>query len=309
MYKHYQEAILKYYVDKRINGDLSLNLQKPSPSKIRDECAFIYKPNLNPQDLSTLMSFFEIKEGADVQKSIERFDIDRFRPVVKYMKGQTVDPEHKNLELLALLLKFPGRPYDEKKNYNIDDNNTPPYTLPPDGQTGMVTGKQQTTARDTRRHPLAFLSRRFNQNIYKRLNKGRVGLRVGGVAVLGLITAIYFNNKRLSYGGVILDSRQCMTWTGDRFQQISCDSNIGRAIKEPLDKKRLKNLQRITKPDTLRKEHIKNVWYRKRDGRIDFYTDGGKDPVDPNALLRPLSEYMFNKYLGGKNLPLSGKIQ
>ncbi|RYG28479.1 MAG: hypothetical protein EOO01_39690, partial [Chitinophagaceae bacterium] len=259
MYKHYQEAILKYYEERKSKGDLSLNLQQPAPSKIRDECAQVYQSNPNRRDVSTFISFFEIKEGADILKVIERFDIDRFRPVVNYMKRVTAETEHKNLELLALLLNFPGRPFDKNKNYDVEASQDvrPPDPIPP--PTNPIT-ENPTSIQPLPQEPgHVFSIRVFIQRINEWLDKRKLQFRVGGIAALGLVTAIYLDNKGSSaYGNITPGNASCMIWTGDRFLQISCDSNVRKGIKVPLDKERLQNLFRITTPDTLKKEHIKN---------------------------------------------------
>lgn len=295
MYKDYQDAILRCYEQKRVNNELSSPLLNPTPSKLRDECAFIYQSRFEKPDQKMLSSFFEVPDGSNILKAIEGIDIDKFRPLVNFLKEATGKTEDKNIELLGWLLDFQPRPYVMGHNYGNGKIINPRNTSRTDG--GLDNGTADGEGLPT---PFRLLPkfRSFIQHIYEWLGRGRLGLRAGGLALLGVITAIYFNNKESAFGNAIFDNRGCMIWTGDYYEQVSCDSTGIVGLVLPLDKNRLKNLRRITKPDTLTKKHIGNVWYRKRGGdSLDFFTAGGKDPVDLNGNLHPLSAYIFDKYL------------
>lgn len=305
VYKDYLDAITRYYEQKKISNGLSPRLLNPSPAKLKDECLIVYQSRLLKKDLKILTDFLELPEGSDVLKTLKK-SRDKFKPLDNFLRAGTEKPEDRHIELLGWLLNFEPRPFVVGHDYESDEKTTPQHN-PPTGGTDVIdvtgTGVPSTGTVPASPRQVSKVSG-FVQYIYGWLNRKRRGLRVGGVAVLGLATAIYFNhssNEGSPYKSAFLDNKACMTWNGDYYIPISCDSQNTDIIKEPREESRLQNLHRITKPDTLTNEDVGKVWYRKRgNGRIDFYTAGGRDPVDPKGNLHPLSFYMFEKYLDKK---------
>jgi len=334
-YQDYLDAIVRYYQQKKVNNELPARLLNPTPAKLKDECLLVYQSRYEKKDLKILLNFLEVNEGADVLRLIKT-GRDRFKPLDNFLREGTENPEDRHIDLLGWLLDFEPRPFVTGYNYAKDKlDSLPNFTaIDVDGGSGLTMGEKLTKPiieksgsgeADTNERlskespPKEFISDEVKstspiridiKNIQAWIDKRRASLRVGGIAALGLITAIYFNNKGIVFGDGNSNNSGCMIWTGDYYRQVPCDTIVRKGFIVPLNRKRMESLRRITTPDTLRREHIENVWYRKRgNGRIDYYTDGGQDPVDPKADLHSLSEYMFNHNLGGKSLPGSIKAE
>ncbi|MEN2487067.1 hypothetical protein AAYQ05_04630 [Flavobacterium sp. B11] len=131
------------------------------------------------------------------------------------------------------------------------------------------------------------------ENFLKRLRK------------TAMVTVLIF----CSIGGVVYFAffkKHCMQWSGDHYEVVNCtsdneDNNLNEII--PLDKSLL-NFKKVNACDTT-KCFLTNgqaiIWYGKTAHGIDFFNDNGagRHPENKRAL-RPMTDYMFTKYLKGK---------
>lgn len=121
MLEDYKKAVISNYHEKKEKGLLSLNLSHPSPAKLREECLNVLRSRFDPKDESFVKEFFNFNiESNDYSHCIKKFDADRFRPLVKFMRSQIEDTADKNVELLAWLIGFEPRPYKFGVIYPID---------------------------------------------------------------------------------------------------------------------------------------------------------------------------------------------
>ena len=297
MYIDYQDAVLKLYAEKKGSNGLSLRLSNPSPAKIKDECLALYQSGVAEKDRQMLMLFLEVREASEIVRAIKR-GRDKFKPLDNYLRDATGKTEDKNIELLAWLLGFEPRPFSPGRDYSGHEIDTGVALAA--GSAVRCENKEANDFRESIPETGGPASGEVNvfQYIYAGLRRKGVVLRLLVIAILGLAAIIYFNSKARAFGGVMTDSRQCMIWSRDSFERVSCDSPGVPGLVLPFDESRFWNLHRITRPDTLTVRQVGKVWYRKR-GRdsLDLYTAGGQDPVNPGADLRRLSLYMFNKHL------------
>jgi hypothetical protein len=89
----------------------------------------------------------------------------------------------------------------------------------------------------------------------------------------------------------------CMYWNGEQYVEVTCDDTTAGRLLWPLKPDKLKEFRRITREDTITEKSIRKVYYLKLNGNIEYYTASGNHPIDPMRKLRPLSEYMYKKYL------------
>ena len=89
-----------------------------------------------------------------------------------------------------------------------------------------------------------------------------------------------------------------MYWVEDHYQQIPCNQKVQGAEVIPLDAEKLQYFKKINCPETIKKSEIEKYWYCKlKTGEVEFYTAEGFHPVDTKRRLKPLTEYMFEKYI------------
>jgi hypothetical protein len=99
-----KKDLILSYQKKKAAGKLSDNLSNPSPGKLRNECLIVYKERYTLRNEDTLRLFFEKDKEGDYSESIEKLDIDKFRPLVYLLIGKTESPNDKHYRLLAWLI-------------------------------------------------------------------------------------------------------------------------------------------------------------------------------------------------------------
>lgn len=119
MFINYKKLVLENYIEKRKNQKISQNLLHPTPAKLRDECLIVFQENYKPEDENMLRVFFMSKKNdTDFYTTIKNFDVDKFKPLVNFLKSKTNTTDDKNIELLAWLINFSPRPYRFSEDYN-----------------------------------------------------------------------------------------------------------------------------------------------------------------------------------------------
>lgn len=109
-----------------------------------------------------------------------------------------------------------------------------------------------------------------------------------------IITVIYF----------AFFKNDCMQWSEDHYEIVDCTSENDKNLNEviPLNEKLL-DFRKLNACDTtncFKKNGEAFIWYTKTpNGGIDFFNDHGVHPEFKRPL-RPVSHYIYNKYLKGK---------
>lgn len=116
-------------------------------------------------------------------------------------------------------------------------------------------------------------------------------LRFTGIA--SLIIAIFFAVHYLT-------PEDCMCWNGERYIQVDCQDQTQRYQVVGLDKVKLEQFRKITRPDTLGLKDLGNIWYSKIDNEIEFFTAPGYHPIQPRRSLKATTKYIFETYAGQK---------
>jgi hypothetical protein len=272
MPSNYQQQVIDEYARKRDAGSLSLNLMQPTRSGLREECLNVYKEKGSPQVDPVLRLFFgPIAMEDNYVQRIRNFDVDKFRPLVNFLKDQTITTQDKNIALLAWLIGFPTAS-SGVKDANVISGNAP-----------KVEKRNFLMSANPVAEP-GNLIQAFTPK-YQLFDK-RVMIAIFTVIVVVLI------------GSFSRENNQCMYWTGTQYQSIPCNEKAGNAMIIALDTFKVSNLKKITRPDTLTESALGKVWYRKikRDS-IEFYTGAGEHPLDNKKRLMPLTEYILNKYV------------
>lgn len=117
------------------------------------------------------------------------------------------------------------------------------------------------------------------------------------VFIFGLIiTVIYFSFFK----------NHCMQWSEDHYEVVDCSPKNGKNTNEiiPLDNDLL-DFKKLKVCDTticFKKNGEGSVWYVKTPNGIDFFNDNGsgRHPESKKSL-RPVSKYIFDKYVKGKS--------
>ena len=89
----------------------------------------------------------------------------------------------------------------------------------------------------------------------------------------------------------------CMYWTGDHFQQISCNQKVAGAAVIAFDSQKMAEFRKLTSWDTVTEKSIGVLFYGRKKGKYELFTSYGLHPVDPSIILRPMTEYILKNQI------------
>ncbi|WP_062061337.1 hypothetical protein [Aquimarina longa] len=105
----YKNEILEKY-RKEKGGEMSSYLLEPTRKQIKEACLWLLNRRKEKYDEGILNRFFKFKEGENKSYAIERFNGDKFKPIVNFLIGETKSTTPANLELISWLIDFKPRP-------------------------------------------------------------------------------------------------------------------------------------------------------------------------------------------------------
>ncbi|PXY39556.1 hypothetical protein DMB65_17200 [Flavobacterium cheongpyeongense] len=297
----YKKAIRAKY-EIAIKEDVSGILSDPTPAQLRDFYLRIFEKGLGSIDEEIVKIFLEAKENFSLKKSIENFNIGKFKPIISFLKGGNTD-NRPRIEMAAILVDFYPRPFnkfkskdasediktkelyflkDEKKekerNHNEEEN------LNQENVTKILDDVFEA-------EPINLFLDLKKELPEKETQKAKKNVLIVVTGVIGLFfLGYYFPQKK-----------QCMQWSGDHYEEVSCDleiQGIGTYISvEPLDE-RVIHLKKIKVSDTT--TFFKNgeavIWYAKVEEGVEFFNSHGMHPEN-NKPLKPVTQYIIDKYV------------
>jgi hypothetical protein len=321
LFPDYQQLVMRAYERKKVNNTLPHGLMYLTPAKLKDECVKRCTKEVNRRDEKVIRDFCgDLNESRSCHAIIQRCDTDKFRPLVNYLKGRSESTDEKNIELLAWLIDFSGRPWELGKTVSGDDDKGPALN-----DASQATG-DQATASDSTANPPTTGSEKPAGNpiipenpIIPAWIGGSKGKESEGVKIAetshqeklrakstkGLVAAVMLSLV-LGTGSMWwwkdknqppAPSGSCMYWLEDHYESIACNQKIPNARVIALDTMRLKNFRKITRPDTITYQAIGKVWYSKINDKVEYYTSGGEHPVVFNRQLKPITVYIIDKYI------------
>lgn len=319
MFSTYKQVILQTYLRKKAAGPLSFRLLEPTPASIKEELIQYLNERFDLRDKQTLELFFGHQENAAAYaKAVKRIEIDKFRPVIKFLKGQTDNPDDKQVHLAALLIDFKERPYEFGKEYSMGEEKDPvtedkevPVAEPikSNQETGngenieskeVDTEPEETAGKNPvkeaeemgENEDVEVKRSFFSETINKKKS-------VFTLLLVLLFGSLGFVVNRLTDGNIT--GKQCMYWKGDHYEAIECDIKLAADIdKIALDTFLLKNFKKITRIDTITERSIGKIWYLKHQKTFDFFTAKGVHPIHKRKLSR-LSQYIYDQELRSKD--------
>lgn len=328
MFAHFRTLVLLDYEKKKAEGLLPDSLVHPTPAGLKDLCMLVCRERFDKNDEPDLKEFFG--KGGDAKailEAIDRTGIATLKPLAIFLKKGTQRPERKVIKILAWLIDFKGRPYDYNKNYEEAGAET--QTIPETDQailpgsespvpvtileTGSAEAENSGNSRNSTwsskgNKTVDIMSVEIKQDISPSSKKekpvrsnlffkkwesfisSKTALLLLFILLISSVLIYLFTGKTVSPGG-------CMYWAGDHYEPISCHPRLGDTLVVALDSQKLKYFKKINRPETITFESIRQVWYAKYRNNIEYYTSYGWRPTEPNIRLKPLSPYMYEKYI------------
>lgn len=277
----YTKAVLASYRRKRGNKTLPLGMLQLTRRGLRAACHEVCRDRYNRTDEPILKAFFGVGyDHTACMQAIAGYDVDKFRPLVNFLKEETTNPDDKVVELVAWLVEFQPRPYDPKIDY----------------------GKLQAGASDTPQGPQGDIINEPPSATKLDVGKIRKDKRVIWAIAITVLLAltiymtIYGSGFNRKAPVVYIGHQGCMYWNEDHYEAISCRQH-GDTLVVALDSNKLIHFRKITRPDTITANAIGTIWYARYRKDYDFFTGDGLHPLDPNLRLRPITEYIIRNHI------------
>jgi len=286
MFIDYQTLVLEDYKRKQEGNTLSQRLIHLTPANLKAECRAVCEERYNRKDEQLLSVFFGRQDDRDAYiAAIDRLNTNRFKPLVNFLRGEVSTTKEKNIELLAWLIDFDRRPFRHGERYEKDETEKKEKVAVEEADTGEQTGPSASPEI----LPLVSAGIPQKQKTSKPGDKLRLVVVVLSLIIIAVV--LYLILRRQPQTG------NCMYWTGDHYQEISCKVKMRGTLVIAYDSVRLNTLRKITTPDTITERAIGKVWYIKMDNELEFYTADGFHPVQIHRKLKPVSKYIICKYI------------
>lgn len=281
-FQEYRNQVLKAYQEKKQLGLLSLNLKRPTPAHLRDECLEVLTSRYLKTDDSLLRDFFGNHEN--YAAAIRQIDIDKFKPLINYLDGKTKATEDKNIELLAWLIDFKERPfqfdYEGERTVAGSLSSAHPENIPLSINEFTPKVKKEVVANQKIQEPLNPLIRR----------KYLWSLMIIFLLLIATVGCFFWVKTHEQ-------DKDCMYWTGNHFVSVDCSQHLPNIQTIALDTFELHQQFKVLHPESLDEAGIKKLWYSKVDKKIEFFNIGGTHPEHPEKQLKPITDYIIHKYI------------
>lgn len=320
----FQSQVLIDFQKKQSEGKLTFAFPKPTPAKIKTACQEVLGTRFEKRDERFLHSYFKPINGQDLQLAVSKFDRDKFKPLNSYLQDPQKNPRFEQIQLLAWLIDFPDRPYqtsyervkesdnkeaalndltprdEEREDQSIDNDQfevesisvLPNITELVDTQSHEAeSDEKKELAKDS---PVIDCQKPFWTKKHVYATVIAAFFTAGIMMWLGRMNSL---ERRTAIVIPVNGQEGCVIWDNDHYQNISCKQKVMSFASFGLDARTVRDLKKITLPDTITPEGLKRVWYVKIDGRLEYYTAGGFHPIHTDLRLRPLTTYIYNKYL------------
>lgn len=278
MFDEFQKEVLDAYRKMRDKHELPTELENLTRSNLRRHALMILSNRYDGKDDEVIKQFFDPENThGDHEKSIRRFELDKFRPIVKFLAGKVKNTDERNVKILAWLIDFEPRPYarwrDERaKQANNEHMHAFTDVSQPATKGGIVDTTSKFLVLDSSGKPKK--SRNWMALFYFVL-----------ASMVGI--AIYVGTKK-----------QCMYWKEDRYVSIHCNEKIDGVEIIPIKREVVRKFRKIMQPDTITLKSVGRLWYGKPTVEtVAFYTMEGVYPMDRRKELRPATEYIIKKYV------------
>lgn len=283
MVELYRQRVLKYYADFKLSGNCPVALIMPKCAQLRDLSKEILLSRHKKEDERILKDFFgEYDNLSDLLVRVNSFPVEKFKPVINFLKNKVQSPNVKYVNLAAWLIDYKERPF----NYQHYENGNENEILKIDELNG-----NDATSNGGNVTMIGYKRRSFFMGI-------------GVVAILAILALV--NNKKVKSGllspmSALSTGRagsNCMYWNDFKFIEIDCQETPLNKIVRGTDKSLLINFKKITRTDTLTEDHEDKVWYSKINNRVEFFTMPGTHPEKLDRHLKPATKYILKKYAG-----------
>lgn len=331
-FEDYKIAVKNKYEDVR-NSEYFVYLDNPTRAKLRNLCWELFQQqNRNQDDLNVFSNLLGLTFDINRRNKFDE-QIDKFRPIEKYFKGETDPANVHAVNMAAILVDFEPRPFNKFRIHNLfpddisDDDlaleNQPKKQIESSGdlenfldekerekgiEKGIVDEKQDIEVKESEKVEEIekeevestieeIVSKPQAINAFVSIQKNpriKLGPRIRK-AVIGVALVLCIGFPIIFFA---FPAKGCMQWSGDHYDIVDCDLKAADNNIELLDPNQI-DLKRIKVCDTtsfFRNEKAVVFYARSRDS-LECFNQIGYHPERRSQYLRPITNYMIGKYV------------
>lgn len=290
----YKKAVRdKYEIEKA--GRHFIYLNNPTRAKLRDLCWEIFEGNkMHQDDLNVFNSLLEVPFDLN-KKNKFREQIDKFRPIETFFKGETDLTNIDAVNLAAILVDYQPRPFNKFRGANIAEKEIikekeQEVTFIPEPD--IIKGEIKNDSEKVNSPEIKQIKTFVNINDKHAIN-------IKEILKFAVISVVVVFGLGFLISRYVFPKQQCMQWSNDHYEKVDCDLKVNGltySTIEPFDELKFK-LKRINVCDTTTcfKNGKPIIWYAKTSNGADFFNTHGIHPENDKAL-RPVTEYIRGKY-------------
>lgn len=330
LFKEFTNQVFNAYEIKKGTKDLATELENPAGAKLRDRCLIILADQRRKKDHDVLRDFFDPKgQSDDLETRMKKPDVpDMLKPLANFMKNKVSKTEEKNVKLLAALINFEPRPYEEWRKWfqeqqvssNIVNKETEGKSTTWDQEFIKETTEEQshlsrkneddvqplfggkTTARPVEETTIIENDgEKPNNNGSKADGDSGKPRKKWWSSEVRMATLSFCTALTLSSGIYVIQDRVnpngCMIWEDDHYKRTACKPRADDVSVIAYDEAQAEHFRKIKDEDTITYNSIGKVWYSKIDNRIEFFTGDGNHPIFTKKELKPITMHIIDTYV------------
>jgi hypothetical protein len=295
--KTYETIIKDKYLRDKDLGQLRPNLINLTRGNIRIVCLNLIDENLSITDEKVFKNYFKNETVHDLRRQVEDYDIEGFRPIYNFLKGDTETIQSYNaLELIAVLINFHPRPYNYYRNENIEPKETEATETTEATEATEATNSLNYVS-DLENGTSTIVIKPKNKNFFFWYSNASIASKIllfSGTFLL--ITLISISTKHILY-----NETRWMVWQDDHYVEVAFDSQTYYINELKLYKEdRILHFREISVTcDTIFFDKNGDVkfWYGKNtDKALEYFTALGLHP-ETGKTLKPITKYMIDTHI------------
>lgn len=296
-FEDYKNAIKAKYREEA-DGEFSNYLSSPTTANLRKLCIKRFESNTNNEDLNGFKSFFDFPFDGEKKNLFGDDEMNKLEAVKRFFLGKTENPADDTIQLAAILVDLKPRPFREFRK-QIDEEDLQIFDELKD--TNISNEKVSKEIKIEIPDRLDEKAAQIQESKSIKSERSQATLNLKPKSKIARYIAIIFVLLGLGTIIHIALKKHCMQWSGDHFEEVSCDfktEGIGTfTVLEPYDE-RVINLRKIKVCDTT--AFFKNgkavIWYSKIGDSVEFFNTHGTHPETGRGL-KPITHYIINKYV------------
>lgn len=294
-FKEFTNQVFNAYQIKKGTKELATELENPAGAKLRDQCLIVLADQQRKKDHDVLRDFFDPKrQSDDLEMRMKKPDVpDMLKPLANFMKNKVSKTEEKNVKLLAVLINFEPRPYEEwRKWFQEQQISSNTISKEAEGKSKEVI-KETTVIENNREKP--------NNNGSKADGDSGKARKKWWSSEIKMATLSFCAALTLSSGIYVIQDRAnpdgCMIWEDDHYKRTACKPREDDVSVIAYDEAQVTHFRKIKDEDTITYNSIGKVWYSKIDNRIEFFTGDGNHPIFTKKELKPITMHIIDTYV------------